>query len=116
MNRFVLEREKMYLLVLMGISALVGVLTVISEKFKIGRTTLVEGPHARIVGMLLTAPIVYTFITVLLYGIMQLVTDLYVTPDTTNTMNLLQNVVTFGSILAAFAYALMHRGEVERLT
>lgn len=105
----------MLLLVLMGLSALVGVLTLISEKFKIGNTTYVEGRAARIVGMLLTAPIVYTFLTVLLYGILQMVTDVYLPASTIATMNMLQHVVTFGSILAALAYTVTHRGESEHL-
>src|SRR5688572_23456263 len=106
----------MFLLVLMGISAFVGVLTLIGDKFKIGDVTYVEGRYARIVGMLLTLPVVYTFLTVILYAIIQMVTDLNVPADTSATMNMLQHVVTFGSILAALIYTVANRGKVQRLT
>lgn len=102
-----------FLLVLMGIAALVGALTLISEKLEIGGQTYAEGRHARIVGGLLVLPIAYTFLIIALYGLVELVTDVTVSTEAAATMNVLQHVVTFGSIIAAAAYALIHRGEKE---
>src|SRR5687767_351609 len=118
MNRFVSlsyigKALTMFLLVLMGLAALAGVLTLMSEKVRLGDVTHVEGRHARIVGMLLMLPLAYTFVTVMLYGILQLVTDGVVPAITAGTMNTRQHVVTCGSLIAALGYTLVHRGEVE---